>query len=59
MGMLCCGLEENEDGSMARFKGGLNREIQDILAYNEYNSLSRLFHLAACSLICWQVQGCS
>ena len=26
--------------------GGLNREIQDILAYKEYNSVNRLFHLA-------------
>jgi hypothetical protein len=32
MDMLRCGLEENEDGSMARFMGGLNWEIQDILA---------------------------
>jgi hypothetical protein len=31
---------------MARFMGGLNREIQDILAYKEYNSVTRLFHLA-------------
>jgi hypothetical protein len=46
MGMLRCGLEENEDGAMARFMGGLNREIQDILAYKEYNFVNRLFHLA-------------
>ena len=46
MGMLRCGLEENEDGAIARFMGGLNREIQDILAYKEYNSVNRLFHLA-------------
>jgi hypothetical protein len=46
MGMLRCGLEENEDAAMARFMGGLNREIQDILAYKEYNSVTRLFHLA-------------
>jgi hypothetical protein len=26
--------------------GGLNQEIQDILAYKEYNSVNRLFHLA-------------
>ena len=31
---------------MARFLGGLNREIQDILAYKEYNNVTRLFHLA-------------
>ncbi|XP_066344069.1 uncharacterized protein [Miscanthus floridulus] len=46
MGMLRCRLEENEDGAIARFMGGLNREIQDILAYKEYNSVNRLFHLA-------------
>jgi hypothetical protein len=27
MGMLHCGLEESEDGAIARFMGGLNREI--------------------------------
>jgi hypothetical protein len=46
MGMLRCGLEENEDGSMARFMCGLNQEIQDILGYNEYNFVNHLFHLA-------------
>ena len=44
--MLRCGLVENEDVAMAKFMGGLNREIQDILAYKEYNSITRLFHLA-------------
>jgi hypothetical protein len=46
MGMLRCGLEESEDGTIARFMGGLNREIQDMLAYKEYSSVTRLFHLA-------------
>ena len=46
MGMLRCDLEENEEAAMARFVGGLNREIQDILAYKEYNNITRLFHLA-------------
>jgi hypothetical protein len=31
--------------AMARFLGGLNREIQDILAYKEYTKITRLFHL--------------
>ena len=31
---------------MVRFLGGLNHEIQDILAYKEYTSVTRLFHLA-------------
>ena len=46
IGMLRCGLDENEEASMARFLGGLNREIQDILDYKDYNSITRLFHLA-------------
>ena len=46
MGMLRCGLIEGEDAQMARFLGGLNREIQDILEYKEYNSITCLFHLA-------------
>jgi hypothetical protein len=33
MGMLRCNLEEDVEPAMARFLGGLNREIQDILAY--------------------------
>ena len=44
--MLRCGLVKTEEAAMARFVGGLNREIQDILAYKEYNSIDRLFHLA-------------
>jgi hypothetical protein len=32
--------------AMARFLGGLNQEIQDILAYKEYNNITKLFHLA-------------
>ena len=41
-----CGLVETEDAMMARFLGGLNREIQDILDYKDYNSITRLFHFA-------------
>ena len=46
MGMLRCNLVEDEEPAMARFLGGLNREIQDILAYKEYANVTRLFHLA-------------
>jgi hypothetical protein len=46
MGMLRCNIEEDEEPAMARLTGGLNREIQDILAYKEYNNITRLFHLA-------------
>jgi len=46
MGMLRCNLDEDEEPAMARFLGGLNHEIQDILAYKEYTNVTRLFHLA-------------
>lgn len=46
MGMLRCNIEEGEESAMARFLGGLNREIQDILAYKDYANVTRLFHLA-------------
>jgi hypothetical protein len=35
MGMLCCNIEEDKEPAMARFLGGLNHEIQDILSYKE------------------------
>ena len=31
---------------LARFMGGLNRDIQTILEYKEYTNITRLFHLA-------------
>jgi hypothetical protein len=31
---------------LSRFFGGLNKEIQHILDYKEYNTITRLFHLA-------------
>jgi len=46
MGTLRYNLEEEEEPAMARFLGGLNREIQDILAYKEYTNVTCLFHLA-------------
>jgi hypothetical protein len=46
MGMLCCNLVEGEEPALARFLGGLNREIQDILAYKDYTNVTCLFHLA-------------
>jgi len=35
----------------ARFMGGLNRDIQTILEYKEYNNITHLFHLA-CKVEC-------
>ena len=46
MGMLRCNIEEGEEPAIARFVGGLNREIQDILAYKDYNTIMKYFHLA-------------
>jgi hypothetical protein len=46
MGMLRYNLVEGEEPAIARFLGGLNREIQDILAYKDYTNITRLFHLA-------------
>ena len=31
---------------LAHFMGGLNREIQTILEYKEYNNITHLFHFA-------------
>jgi hypothetical protein len=45
MGMLRYNLVEGEEPAMARFLGGLNPEIQDILAYKDYTNVTRLFHL--------------
>jgi hypothetical protein len=41
--MIRCGILEEPDAAMARFRGGLNREIQDILDYKEYADMTQLF----------------
>jgi hypothetical protein len=45
-GMIRCGIEEDNEALLARFFRGLNKEIQTILDYKEYNTITRLFHLA-------------
>ena len=45
-GMIRCGIVEENEAMLARFIGGLNREIQTILEYKEYTNITRLFHLA-------------
>ena len=45
-GMIRCGIVEENEAMLARFLGGLNREIQTILEYKDYNNITRLFHLA-------------
>jgi hypothetical protein len=46
MGMIRCGIVEYNKAMLARFFGGLDKEIQHILDYKEYNTITRLFHLA-------------
>jgi hypothetical protein len=45
-GMLCCGVVEEDEDKMVCFCGGLNRNIHDIIDYNEYDSIQCLFQLA-------------
>jgi hypothetical protein len=45
-GMIRCGILEDNDTAMARFRGGLNHEIQDILDYKEYYDMTTLFEYA-------------
>jgi hypothetical protein len=44
--MIRCGILEEFDAAMARFRGGLNREIQDILDYKEHADMTQLFEFA-------------
>ena len=44
--MIRCGIVEENEAMLARFMGGLSREIQTILEYKEYTNITRLFHLA-------------
>ena len=43
--MIRCGITEENEAMLACFMGGLNREIQTILEYKEYNNITRLLHL--------------
>jgi hypothetical protein len=45
-GMIRCGILEEPDDSKARFCGGLNREIQDILDYKAYADMTQLFEFS-------------
>src|SRR3954471_3720421 len=44
--LIRCGIVEENEAMLARFMGGLNREIRTILEYKDYNNITRLFHLA-------------
>jgi hypothetical protein len=45
-GMIRCGIVEDNEAMLACFFGGLKKEIQHILDYKEYNTITHLFHLA-------------
>jgi hypothetical protein len=55
-GMVCCGILEEPDAAMARFRGGLNREIHDILDYKEYAKMTQFFEFSCKAER--EVQGC-
>ena len=44
--MIRCGIVEKNEAMLARFMGGLNKDIQTILEYKDYNNITCLFHLA-------------
>jgi hypothetical protein len=44
--MLRCNIEEGNEPAIARFVGGLNREIRDIVEYREYTNIIDCFHIA-------------
>ena len=46
IGLAHCGIREDDDETSARFFGGLNRDIQNILNYKEWTHFSQLYHLA-------------
>ena len=46
IGLAHCGIRDDDEKTSARFFGGLNRDIQDILDYKEWTHFSQLYHLA-------------
>jgi len=47
IGLARCGVHEDDAdaGASARFFGGLNHDIQNILDYKEWHNFSQLYHL--------------
>jgi hypothetical protein len=45
-GLMCCGIVEGTEDSICRFYSGLQRDIQDIVDYKDFNSVNQLFWLA-------------
>jgi hypothetical protein len=46
IGLARCGVHEDDADASARFFGGLNHDIQNILDYKEWRNFSQLYHLA-------------
>ena len=46
IGLARCGINEDDNDASARFFGGLNHDIQNILDYKEWRNFSQLYHLA-------------
>ncbi|WVZ52027.1 LOW QUALITY PROTEIN: hypothetical protein U9M48_003122 [Paspalum notatum var. saurae] len=44
--MLRCDIDEEDDDTMTRFYSGLRKDIQNIVAYKDYNTTDQLFHSA-------------
>jgi len=45
IGLAHCGVNEDDANASARFFGGLNHDIQNILDYKECRNFSQLYHL--------------
>jgi len=45
IGLAYCGVHEDDADASARFFGGLNHDIQNILDYKEWHNFSQLYHL--------------
>ena len=41
-----CDIDEEDDDTMTRFYSGLRKDIQNIVAYKDYNTTDQLFHIA-------------
>jgi hypothetical protein len=46
IGLARCGINEDDTDASARFFGGLNHDIHNILDYKEWRDFSQLYHLA-------------
>ena len=46
IGLARCGVNEDDADASARFFGGLNYDIQNILDYKEWRNFFQLYHLA-------------